>query len=273
MELTVIFTTYNSPLWLEKVLWGYQYQTFKNFEVIIADDGSTNATADVIRKMKQNVDFPITHIWHEDKGFRKCEILNKAIANSKSDYLVFTDADCIPREDFLQVHYENKEKNYLLSGGAVRIPMSLSMFIKPGNIFSKDVFDKKWLMKNGLKISFLKSLKLTKNKFLGTLMNKITPTKATWNGGNSSAWKKDILTVNGFDERMRYGAEDREFGERLMNNGIKNKQIRYSAICIHLDHERSYVNQKDLEKNAAIRKETKAGRKIWTSYGIEKTIS
>ncbi|HXR83090.1 MAG TPA: glycosyltransferase family 2 protein [Hanamia sp.] len=270
MQLSVIFTTYNSPLWLEKVLWGYQYQEFKNFEVIIADDGSASETARVIEKMQQQVDYPIRHIWHEDKGFRKCEILNKAIVVSSSDYLVFSDADCVPRKDFLQVHHDNKEKNYFLSGGAIRLPMDLSTMISKENIFSGNAFDKSWLMKNGLKNPFLKNLKLTKNNSFANLMNGITFTKATWNGGNSSAWKKDVMAVNGFDERMRYGSEDREFGERLMNKGIKNKQIRYSAVCIHLDHSRSYVNQKDLDNNAVIRNETKAESKIWTDFGIKR---
>jgi len=273
MQLSVIFTTYNSPLWLEKVLWGYQYQEFKNFEVIIADDGSTAETGDAIKKMQQQVDYPIRHTWHEDKGFRKCEILNKAIVASASDYLVFSDADCIPRKDFLQAHHDHKEKNHFLSGGAIRLPMNLSERINKENIFNEDAFDKNWLIRNGLKRSFLKNLKLTKNKSFARLMNQLTFTKATWNGGNASAWKKDILAVNGFDERMRYGSEDREFGERMMNNGIKNKQIRYSAICIHLDHSRGYVNQKDLDNNAIIRNETKAESKSWTDFGIKKTVN
>ncbi|MDP4285976.1 MAG: glycosyltransferase family 2 protein [Bacteroidota bacterium] len=272
MQLSVIFTTYNSPLWLEKVLWGYQHQKFKYFEVIIADDGSTPETANLIKEMRQKVDFPIRHVWHEDKGFRKCEILNKAILASNADYLVFSDGDCIPREDFLQAHFDNKRINYFLSGGAFRLPMSLSTLIKPENILSQDAFEKKWLIKNGLKRSFIKNLKLTKNKFLAGLMNHITPTTASWNGNNASAWKKDILAINGFDERMRYGSEDREFGERLMHNGIKSIQVRYIAVCIHLDHSRGYVNQQDLNRNAAIRKETKEKRKVWTDFGIQKTV-
>ena len=54
-------------------------------------------------------------------------------------------------------------------------------------------------------------------------MNFITPAKATWNGMNSSGWRDDILFVNGFDERMQYGGEDREMGERMFNMGIRAK--------------------------------------------------
>lgn len=101
-------------------------------------------------------------------------------------------------------------------------------------------------------------------------MNRITPTNASWNGHNSSGWKKDILAVNGYDERMKYGALDREMGERLMNVGIKGKQIRYSAVCLHLDHSRGYVNREDLARNAAIRAATQKEKKKWTDYGIRK---
>jgi glycosyltransferase involved in cell wall biosynthesis len=272
MQLSVIFTTYNSPLWLEKVLWGYQYQEFKNFEVIIADDGSTPETAHVIEKMQQQVDFPIRHIWHEDKGFRKCEILNKAIVASNAEYLVFSDGDCIPRADFLKTHFQKRNNGYFLSGGYFKIPMSISKIIDKESISSRKAFNVNWLKKQGLSSSF-KNSKLFIKKPFAEMMNIITPTKASWNGHNSSAWKKDILGVNGFDERMRYGSEDREFGERMINNGIKNKQIRYSAVCIHLDHSRGYINQQDLDNNAIIRNETKAENKSWTDFGIKRTVT
>lgn len=270
MKISVIITTYNSPEWLEKVLWGYRCQSFSDFELLVADDGSGPETANVIRDMQSGASFPIRHIWHEDQGFRKCVILNKAILQTQADYVVFSDGDCIPRADFLQAHFEKREKNHFLSGGAIRLPMELSRLITPDHIISQSAFDKKWLINNGLKNSSFKILKLTHKKTLAQWMNRLTPTKATWNGGNASTWKKDIIEVNGFDERMRYGAQDREFGERLMNKGLKGIQIRYSAICIHLEHSRGYVNKPDLDRNAAIRKETREKNIISTSYGILK---
>ncbi len=269
MKLSIIFTTYNSPEWLEKVLWGYYCQDYKDFEVIIADDGSTSQTADVIKRMKQKSNFEIKHIWQEDKGFRKCEILNKAIIATESEYIIFSDGDCIPRKDFIKVHFKKREKGYFLSGGYFKLPMSISKTINQDDITTGRCFDIKWLKENGLQKS-IKNSKLILDKGGAQFMNRITPTNASWNGHNSSGWKKDILAVNGFDERMRYGSEDREFGERLMNSGIKSKQIRYSAICIHLDHSRGYMNQEDFDNNAVIRKETKVKKKIWTDFGIQK---
>lgn len=270
MQISVIFTTYDSPLWLEKVLWGYQYQEYKNFEVLIADDGSNSETAEVIKRMKQNVSFDIKHIWHEDRGFRKCEILNKAIAASSGDYLIFSDGDCIPRKDFIQAHFENRKENYFLSGGYFKLPMSISKIINKDDISTAKCFDIEWLKQHSLAKRVTNSKLLLHGK-AAKFMNIITPTNASWNGHNSSGWKKDILAVNGFDERMRYGSEDREFGERMMNNGIKSKQIRYSAVCIHLDHSRGYMNQKDLDNNAGIRNETKMKKKVWTDFGIIKS--
>lgn len=104
MRLSVIISTYNAPQWLEKVIWGYVAQSHQDFELLIADDGSTEETAVCIERLQREVGFDIQHIWHEHKGFRKCTILNKAIAASANEYLVFSDGDCIPRWNFLATH-------------------------------------------------------------------------------------------------------------------------------------------------------------------------
>jgi GT2 family glycosyltransferase len=103
-------------------------------------------------------------------------------------------------------------------------------------------------------------------------MNFITPTRPTWNGGNASAWKKDILAINGFDERMKYGGEDREFGERLVNKGIQPLKVRYLAIIIHLEHERGYVNDEAWKINNEIREETKKEKTTKTKFGLYQNI-
>ena len=272
MELAVIISTYNSPEWLEKVLWGYQWQTFRDFGIYIADDGSTKETTDLIDAMRSKVFYPLHHIWHEDNGFRKCAILNKAIEATHSDYIVFSDGDCIPRADFLAVHAKEKKAGHFLSGGYFKLPMDISKNITLKGIEEQTCFRIAWLFRQGLKRSF-KNNKLTASGFKQWMLNNFTTTKATWNGHNASGWKKDIIAVNGFDERMRYGGEDREMGERMMNKGIVGKQIRYSAICLHLDHPRGYVNEADLKMNNDIRKITKRKKITWTDFGIKKPMT
>lgn len=268
-KISVIISTYNAVDWLRKTLAGYEVQTFRDFEIVIADDGSTEETKAAIDKYKKESKIPVTHVWHEDKGFRKTIILNKAIVACKGDYIIVSDGDCIPRKDFVEIHNYRKEQGYFLSGGYFKLPMDISNKISLDDIYVQNCFDIDWLKKRGLKSS-LKNSKLTSTGFKSSFLNKFTPTNASWNGHNSSGWKKDILKVNGFDERMQYGGEDRELGERLMNAGIKPKQIRYSAICVHLDHSRSYVNNEALEINKEIRQETKRNRNVRTRFGIEK---
>src|SRR5688500_13785497 len=123
MKISVIISTYNSPAWLEKVLWGYECQTFKDFEIVIADDGSGEPTRQLIERFQQESSIKILHVWHEDMGFLKSQILNKSSLAATSDYLVYSDGDCIPRRDFLEVHAREARSGYFLSGGYFMFPM------------------------------------------------------------------------------------------------------------------------------------------------------
>lgn len=269
MKVSVVISTYNSPEWLEKVLWGYENQTYRNFELVIADDGSGEETRDMIDRFKTHSGLEVIHVWHEDRGFQKSEILNKAIQACTTDYLIFSDGDCIPRKDFVGVHVRNAEPGHFLSGGYFMLPIQTSQLITKQDILSGDAFKVTWLKQNGLEGTY-KTLKLTSTGSLQRFLNFATPTKATWNGHNSSGWKKDLLAVNGFNEQMQYGGQDRELGERLINMGVRGKQIRYSAVCIHLEHKRGYKTVESIRKNKNIRKETKVQKKTWTDFGIVK---
>ena len=149
------------------------------------------------------------------------------------------------------------------------LPMDISKAITKSDIIAQNCFDLKWLLGHGLKKSF-KNAKLGTDRFVAKLWNAVTPTKATWNGHNASGWKKDLVAINGFNQDMQYGGEDRELGERLFNKGLKSRQIRYSAICVHLEHARGYVNQETWKKNFAIRHDVKVNKTIRTPNGIVK---
>jgi glycosyltransferase involved in cell wall biosynthesis len=267
MKASVIISTYNSVEWLRKVLTGFSVQTELDFEIIVADDGSTIETKVLIDSFIKKFNNPIIHVWHEDNGFQKTKILNKAILKSTSEYLIFTDGDCIPRNDFVQNHLKQKEFGYFLSGGYFKLPMVISKLISENDIVNQNCFNIVWLKKNGIKINF-KITKLTHNIYFSAFMNWVTPTKRSWNGHNSSGFKSDILAINGFNELLHYGGEDREMGERLFNNGLLSKQIRYSAICLHLDHSRSYVNNEEIKQNLAIRKYNKKNKITKIETGI-----
>jgi GT2 family glycosyltransferase len=236
---------------------------------VIADDGSNEETFQLLKKMEQEVFYPIVHVWHEDQGFQKSQILNKAILKCNTAYIIMSDGDCIPRKDFVEQHVKYREEGYFLSGGYFMLPLDISKKITKEDIYSEKCFQVSWLKKHGLKPSF-KNNKLHSGPVKASLLNALTPTNASWNGHNASGWKEDILAINGFDERMQYGGQDRELGERLVNLGIKSKQIRYKAVVVHLDHPRGYKNQDSIDKNKAIRRQTRNLEKKWTDFGIVK---
>ncbi|MCK8481979.1 glycosyltransferase family 2 protein [Flavihalobacter algicola] len=268
LDVSVIISTYNQPIWLRNVLWSYEQQVFKNFEIIIADDGSSDETKAVIDDFILNSNLKITHVWQEDNGFQKTKILNKAILKSNAEYLIFTDGDCIVRQDFVDTHIKMRRPNTCLSGGYFKLTKAISEAITKLDIEQQNCFNKEWLLQRGCPKTF-KLNKLTSFGLKAWFLNTFTPTKATFDGMNTSVWKKDILAVNGFDERMQYGGEDRELGERLLNNGVRFVQARYSVICVHLYHERPYKNEDAIARNKSIRKLTKRNKSTFTDFGIE----
>jgi len=271
MRVSVIISTYNAPAWLEKVVWGYAVQSHRDFELLIADDGSTQETTLLIRRLQSQTGLDVRHIWHQDCGFRKCTILNEAIKAASRDYLIFSDGDCIPRWDFVARHVEHAQPRCFLSGGYVRLPMALSERIAVADVVSRRATDAQWLSAQGLRDK--KSLlRLASGRTLPQIFDALTTTRATWNGCNASTWKEHVVDVNGFDERMHYGGLDRELGERLVNAGIRPKQVRYRAVCVHLDHARAYIQEDAWRANFAIRRETCRSKSAWTPYGIRREV-
>lgn len=271
MNTSVIFTTYNSPDWLEKVLWGLSVQTFRDFEIVIADDGSRDETRERIEHLRAAVPMPITHVWQPDDGFQKSRILNKAIAASKGDYLIFTDGDCIPRQDFVAEHLRHAQDGCYLSGGYFKLPLDISTAITQSHVVSQLPFSPRWLRERGMPVSFLKALKLTAQGLWGEVCNYL-PVKASWNGHNSSCHKKWAIAVNGFDENMQYGGQDAEFGRRLRHLGVRAKRIRYSTICVHLEHGRGYITPGMKANSDRIRQNTIANKLTWTKVGLDQYI-
>ena len=133
LKASVIISTYNQPEWLNLVLYSYDIQTIKKFEIIIADDGSDDRTKAVIENFSNESDLNVIHVWQKDDGFQKTKILNKAILSSNSKYLIFTDGDCIARKDFVETHLKLSRLNCALSGGYFKLTQNIS------NTITKDV--------------------------------------------------------------------------------------------------------------------------------------
>ncbi len=280
MRPSVIISTYEAPARLALVISGFARQALRDFELIVADDGSGPETGARIAELRERTGLEIAHVWQEHEGFGKCRILNRAIQAARSDYLVFTDGDCIPRPDFLATHARLAAPGKFLSGGRVCLSRAVSDALTHGDVEAGRPFDPEWLRSRRAVPRARDRLKLLRSPRVAALLDRLTPTRATWNGHNASAWKADLLAVNGFDERLGYGGEDRELGERLRNRGLAPVQVRHRAVCVHLEHDRGYVDPAIVARNQEIRRAVRGTPKLltrferwssgpaWTDHGI-----
>jgi len=267
VRASVIVSAYNQPAWLEKVLWGYAHQTTRAFELIIADDGSTAETEAVVVAAARRFQLRLVHVWHEDRGFRKTAILNRALQVAGGDYVIFSDGDCVPRWDFVATHLRLARPWAYLSGGYLKLPRPLSERLTYADVVSGRAFDRRWLRAQGWRPG-RRRWRLLRSARWAAWFDRLTPTRATWNGHNASTWRELLLAVNGFDLDMGYGGEDRAIGERLRNLGVRGIQIRHRAPVLHLDHPRPYLDPAVLARNRAIRRRIRRQREIRARQGL-----
>jgi glycosyltransferase involved in cell wall biosynthesis len=247
MRIGVIVTTYNRLDALAAVLEGYLAQTDRDFELLVADDGSTPDTAEVVKQYQSRAFFPIVHVWQEDIGFRAAAIRNRALAATKADYIIFTDGDCIPPVDFVAQQRMLSESGCFLSGNRLLLSQA----------FTEQVLKEKlpvhqWSLGDWLKayrqghIARLQPLlRLPNVSWLRKLASK------RWQGAktcNLSAFRDDLLRMNGLDESYTgWGQEDSDLVVRLIRFGIVNKSARFSAPVLHLWHKEN--DRTHLEEN------------------------
>ena len=269
----VIVTTYNNPTALHFALLGLAGQTTQDFRVCIADDGSGPSTREVVDRWRNSIGADrFRHIWHPDNGFAKNEILNKAIASSNADYLIFIDGDCIASPSYIQRHFDLRHPGQFVSGSLIRMPLDVNKLLRDDLITSRTIFQLTWLKAHGCVTrlgTWLKTASLP--LALANFLELISPVKKVWNGCNSAGWRADLLKVNGFDEAMKYGAEDVEMGVRLNNAGIQGRHNRYTAPLLHIEHARGYADPVVAAANKRYMKSVRRSGRTWTAQGIVKS--
>ena len=242
-SISILLATYNWPQALGLVLESLNAQTDKDFEVVIADDGSRAETAELITAFTQVANFPIKHLWQEDLGFRKSAILNQAITHAQGDYLVFLDGDCITQPDFVARHRDLAQSGFLVTGSRILLGRRLTQALcssenKISNRFFKSLNNSKLLL-------FVNRWAGQLNKF-APLWIKVPDNRwrvysgFVWKrikGCNMACWRDDAVRVSGFDESMvGWGHEDADFVFRLQQSGLKRKSGAWATEVFHLDH-------------------------------------
>lgn len=237
---SLILATYEMPRHLELVLTALDRQSFLDFEILVADDGSGPETRGIIDRFKASARMKIEHIWQEHKGFRKCRILNEALRHARGETLVFLDGDCIPHRDFIRDHFESREKGRFCAGRRVELSEALSTKLTPVMI-REGFFDypNPTLLLDGIRGEtehVNRTIRVTNPVLRKILkMNRIDDLK----GCNYSVSKKDLIAINGFDmEYEGYGREDTDIEIRLTNLGLKIKSLKGLALQYHVWHPR-----------------------------------
>jgi len=234
-RISVILSTYNRPDALEMVLRSLEAQTCKDFEVIVADDGSREDTRLMLERFGSQSSLTLKQVWQEDEGFRAATIRNKAVAASQGEYLVFLDGDCMVFPDFLAEHDRLKESSRFTTGNRILLNRPFTEAVLSRELPLHQWTFWQWIVARfkGQTNRLLPLLRLS----LGFL-RKLTPRK--WHGVktcNLGVWRQDFLDVNGFDESYQgWGYEDSDLVIRIMNKGVFRLEGRFAIPVIHLWH-------------------------------------
>ena len=267
-KISLIIAVYNKAQHLRNILAACLRQSFKEFEVIIADDGSGAEIKEVIEEAIRIYSFPIIHCRHEKNGWQKNKILNEAVRTSHAEYLVFIDGDCIPAKHFLNDHWAEREEKRALWGK--RIEMN-ERWVKELTIekivhgkFEKLGFRE---IMEGLagSIKRFKDGVRIKSKFLRTLLRRRSRGMI---GCNFSLYKIDLFRINGFDELYDgpgFG-EDTDVEYRLSLVGVKGKSLRNLGIQFHMYHPHT-ITSKDTQQRY---EQVKISGNPICEFGLEK---
>ncbi|WP_297572723.1 glycosyltransferase family 2 protein [uncultured Deefgea sp.] len=238
MKLSIIVSTYNRPDALNAVLQGLAQQVginAKEWEVIIADDGSTVTTQQLIAQWQTHFPCALQHVWHEDTGFRLAAIRNLSAINAQGEYLVFLDGDCIPFPDFAVQTLRLAEPGWFVAGNRVLLSQKYTAQLcqAGGNPAQWSAIAWLWAKLSGKANRALPWLRLA----LTQSRKKRAQRWAVLKGCNIGVWKQDFIRINGFDESFSgWGHEDSDFAVRLIRAGVLLKDGRFAVPVLHLWH-------------------------------------
>ena len=263
--ISVIVTTYNREDALEAVLRSLARQTDQDFEVVVADDGSTAATGQLVEAWKAKVGHRLEHVWHEDRGFRAAEIRNRAILASRGAYCIFLDGDCIVRPDFVATHRRLAAPGWFVTGNRILLSSSLTTKVLREKLTPETWSFGGWLVerwRGGVnRLSALLRLPLGPLRRLR---------QRAWRGARScnlAVWRTDLDRVDGFDaDYSGWGKEDFDIIVRLLHAGVRRKDGVFATGVLHLWH--AEADRSRLAENERKLAEIVASRGVRAQRGL-----
>jgi glycosyltransferase involved in cell wall biosynthesis len=233
--ISVIVTTYNREDALDAALRALAHQTDRNFEIVIADDGSRPDTARVVDGWKARLPLPLKHVRHEHLGFRGGEIRNRGIRASAGELCIFLDGDCLAAADFIAAHRRLREPGRFVTGNRILLSPELTE-----TVLRRNVEAERWNFAALLQ----RRLRGGINRLLPTLRLPLGPLRRlngrTWEGAqtcNLAVARADLERIDGFDcAYTGWGLEDSDLVVRLLHAGVRRKDGRFATGVLHLWH-------------------------------------
>jgi glycosyltransferase involved in cell wall biosynthesis len=264
--ISVVITTHNRPDALEAVVQACFAQDDKNFELIIADDGSTANTRECIERLRAGAPVPLRHVWQPDLGFRAAMVRNRGTLAAGGEYIVFLDGDCIPQRDFIARHRTLAQPGHLVSGSRILLSAGLTarVLARQADLARMALPDKLRYRLAG-DINKLAQL-LVRWPDLGRVRRRFSWRRIK--GCNLGVWRADLERVNGFDEVFcGWGYEDSDLVVRLYHAGIMRKDGAYATEVFHLWHSEAARDQ--AESNRRLVLERAANQTIKAIKGLK----
>jgi cellulose synthase/poly-beta-1,6-N-acetylglucosamine synthase-like glycosyltransferase len=231
MKISVIIAFYKNFPFLDLIFAGLKRQNFSDFEVIVAEDDNAPETPVFIRERSAVMPFPIKHVNQlQDLGFRKNEILNKAIAASSGEFLVLLDGDCVPHRHLLKEYAELAEAGVAYYGRRVMVSQRLTTkLLATGDLKLLSLYHH---MRYGSK-------RIEDGIYLPFFRKRSV--RGIW-GCNWGVMKRHLIEVNGYDEDYVSAGvgEDIDIEWRLIRKGVKLQSVKHRAIVYHLWHKAHY---------------------------------
>ncbi|MDX4012944.1 glycosyltransferase [Aliarcobacter skirrowii] len=252
MKVSVIIAVYKDVEALELIIESLKNQTYKNFEVIIAEDANNNEMKEFISQIK---DLDVIHTFQEDIGLRKTRSQNNAIIQSSGEYLIFIDGDCVPYSTFIESHVKLAETGYILSGRRVNLGPIYSKKLRQ-NIISPIMLERFFILrypliaKDCIEGHSEEGFYFSPNGWMYKLFLKNRNFSKSLLGCNYSCFKKDMIEINGYDEGYGESAvgTDTDLEWRFKALGLKIKSVRFVANVFHLHHKTNpnfYIKEKE----------------------------
>jgi glycosyltransferase involved in cell wall biosynthesis len=235
MSISVVVTTYNRPDALRAVLAGLIGQADRDFEVLVADDGSRDDTRTLVEATARQAGLPVHHVWQEDRGFRAGAARNRATSAASGDYVIFLDGDCVPRPHFITRHRLLAEAGWMVAGNRILLSEGFTRSALAETLPLHRWTDAQWRQarRRGDINRTVPLLHLP----LGPLRKLAAKRWQRVRTCNLGVWRRDLQRVNGFDESFEgWGYEDSDLAVRLINSGVSRKEGAYATGVLHLWH-------------------------------------